>query len=466
MKALHYHGLFYQFDITMQDDQIVDIDIREHTQLQVGQVYLGRLAAYDSLQAAYFVDLGLAEQGYLKTAQLSATIKSKTDYQLGDYLLVQVIAPAIAGKLARLSGQIELASQALLLVTDGQGLRISKRVNNQKLAKRWRQTLAPLVGKDCAIIVRSQAQAEALDDLIVQIKNLQAEYQTLKSAAKTQSLTGRALYCPAQAKWLSAANQAQLTHYCNLPSAIHHKCKRLTTMLAHCDISAELQGLWQRQVVTADGIALVFDSTEALTAIDVNSYQYDKSSTADLAYQINLSAMQAIFPLLKKRRIAGTVVVDLINMNSADQKRLLAWCQKGELAPEVSIKGFTKTGLLELAITRTAVPFSHYNHAKMALELALDRALYAHLASEVSAFYWDVSHDIMTLCQDNQQQINGRLADYGLSIWLNPLPLKGVYLKDSLIRNIDITQKTTKSIDLFSLMWYHLYLWSRTNRVN
>lgn len=452
MKALHYRGLFYQFDIVMQEEQITALEISEHDQLQVGQIYLGRLAAYDGLQSAYFVDIGLAEQGYLKAAQLSSIINNKTDYQLGDYLIVQVITPPIAGKLVRLSGQIELASQALLLVTDGQGLRISKQVDNQKLAKRWRQTLAPLVGKDHAIIVRSQAQSETLEDLIAQINKLQADYQALKSAFKTLDLTGRALYCPTQTKWLSTAAKAPLTHYCNLPSATHRKYKRLTTMRAHCDVSAVLQGLWQRRLVTDDGIELIFENTAALTAIDVNSYHYNKITTTDMAYQLNLSAMQAIFSVIEQRRIAGTVIVDLINMEKSNEKHLVKQCQKIYPQPKYHIKGITKTGLLELAVMRRDVPMGQFNTIKMALELALDNVIYSHLASDVQVFYWDVSRDVLTLCQQFKSQIYDKLSNYPIAIWLNPLPVDGLYLKDSLMRNIDISQKMTKQVSLMSLL--------------
>jgi Ribonuclease G/E len=108
----------------------------------------------------------------------------------------------------------------------------------------------------------------------------------------------------------------------------------------------------QRRVWLSNGAYLVFDQTEALLVIDVNSGKASNAPNPDqLHRQTNLLAAAMIARQLRLRNISGLVVVDFIRLNhKADQAECLAafTAALAEDRGRVELGGYTKLGLVEL----------------------------------------------------------------------------------------------------------------------
>jgi ribonuclease G len=123
-------------------------------------------------------------------------------------------------------------------------------------------------------------------------------------------------------------------------------------------LEQEIAKLLQRRVWLKSGGYLVIDQAEALVAIDVNSGKFTGQTTglADTIVQTNMEAVAEIGRQLRLRDMGGILVLDLIDMNSASDRK------KVETALEVALKNdksrckishISPLGLVEMTRKRT-----------------------------------------------------------------------------------------------------------------
>ena len=99
---------------------------------------------------------------------------------------------------------------------------------------------------------------------------------------------------------------------------------------------------------------IVFDKTEAMTVIDVNSGKFTPSKGTDKesAYMtVNTEAAVEICRQLRLRNISGIVIIDFINLKSDDMKNELMDVLRNESADDtetVMVIDITELGLVEL----------------------------------------------------------------------------------------------------------------------
>jgi ribonuclease E len=81
------------------------------------------------------------------------------------------------------------------------------------------------------------------------------------------------------------------------------------------DVERQIQQINQRHVPLDCGGSLVFDTTEALVAVDVNSGRFrDTRDPEETAYRTNKEAVEEIARQLRLRDLGGLLVLDLIDM--------------------------------------------------------------------------------------------------------------------------------------------------------
>ena len=83
----------------------------------------------------------------------------------------------------------------------------------------------------------------------------------------------------------------------------------------------QLDQIYSREVTLPSGGRLVFDQTEALMAVDINSGKISgKVNFESMAHRTNMEAAEAIARQLKLRDIGGQVVIDFIEMRAGSGK--------------------------------------------------------------------------------------------------------------------------------------------------
>src|SRR5258708_10369642 len=100
-----------------------------------------------------------------------------------------------------------------------------------------------------------------------------------------------------------------------------------------------------------------------MTTIDVNTGGYvGTRSFDDTIFKTNLEAAQVIARQLRLRNLGGIIIIDFINMESAEHRSaVLAELNKAleRDRTRISVNGFTGLGLVEMTRKRTLESLEH-----------------------------------------------------------------------------------------------------------
>lgn len=98
------------------------------------------------------------------------------------------------------------------------------------------------------------------------------------------------------------------------------------------NILGEVDKLLDRRVKLKSGVSLVFDYTEALTVIDVNTAQFARGTNhEETVFQANLDAAREVARQIRLRNIGGIIIVDFIDMTLEEHKAAVVEALKKEL---------------------------------------------------------------------------------------------------------------------------------------
>ncbi len=93
-------------------------------------------------------------------------------------------------------------------------------------------------------------------------------------------------------------------------------------LFSRFQIEHQIESAYSRGVNLPSGGAVVFDHTEALVSIDVNSARATRGSDIEeTAYRTNLEAAEEIARQLRLRDLGGLIVIDFIDMESGRNQR-------------------------------------------------------------------------------------------------------------------------------------------------
>lgn len=122
-------------------------------------------------------------------------------------------------------------------------------------------------------------------------------------------------------------------------------------------IDKKIESIYDSRVGLKSGGYLIINKTEALTAIDVNSGKaLGGNNVAETAFNTNMEAAHEIYRQIRLRGIGGIIVIDFIDMFSADQKntvvRVFTDAAKTDKS-SMRIGEISEFGLLTIARQRT-----------------------------------------------------------------------------------------------------------------
>jgi len=129
------------------------------------------------------------------------------------------------------------------------------------------------------------------------------------------------------------------------------------------NVEHEIEKALSRKVCLKSGGYLIFDQTEALTTVDVNTGGFVGGRTlADTIFKTNLEAAQAIARQLRLRNLGGIIIVDFIDMEEeAHREAVLEELRKAMEKDRVraAVHGFSGLGLVEMTRKRTRESLAH-----------------------------------------------------------------------------------------------------------
>jgi ribonuclease G len=122
-------------------------------------------------------------------------------------------------------------------------------------------------------------------------------------------------------------------------------------------IEDEISRALNKEVSLKSGGYLVFDQTEAMTSVDINTGSFlGQKNLEETAYRTNLEAAQTVARQLRLRNLGGIIVIDFIDMQDDEHKRqVLRTLEKGLANDNVktTVYDFSPLGLVEMTRKRT-----------------------------------------------------------------------------------------------------------------
>ena len=305
-------------------------------------IVLGRvLSIAPALQAA-FVSVGLPENGLLRLKDAPPGIKP------GQPIVVQIrrLAAFGSGKGPLLTTAIQFPGWFVVHESTSERPILRSKARALDLADR-----EPLVALEREALRQQAAQVFQASTEPGPLPRLLHRPQAIVAAA-LRDWAGQQV----QAIW---ASDLELFKWAESEICVHWPALLPRLRLASGPFSLaavfRLEDLAQqasrRKILLANGGSVVFDPTEALLAVDVNSGQADASSTAQLRLKTNLLAANEIARQIRLRQVNGLVVVDFIRLADDAARDTLAQAFTEALSfdrSRITIGGFTRLGLFEI----------------------------------------------------------------------------------------------------------------------
>ncbi len=372
----------------VEDGQLCEVWLERKLKYSlVGNIYLGRVEkVLPGLQAA-FVDIGEQQSAFIHVSDLAnddqamepAITAINQRVHEGEKLIVQVYKDPIGTKGARITTALSIPSRYLVMMPHAPAIEaISARITDDNERARLQSLLAKLNAKQNAfgLIARTHAEHVSYTALYHDWRFLNRLWEQINARLKTAktpslvysefSLAKRVVRDLINDDVTKITIDSLLLHHSVEKfiadfaaewsgELIHHTLSRPLFDLFHID--DEIDRSVNRTVPLKSGGNLVFDFSEAMTTIDVNTGQYvGYKSLEDTVFKTNLESAQMIARQLRLRNIGGIIIIDFIDMsNSSHRQQVLQTLTEGLIKDRAKthVLGFTQLGLVEVTRKRT-----------------------------------------------------------------------------------------------------------------
>ncbi|RNL87348.1 Rne/Rng family ribonuclease [Halostreptopolyspora alba] len=336
----------------LEDDVLVEhyVDRAAHKSY-VGNVYLGRVQNVLPSMEAAFVDIGKGRNAVLYAGEVNWDASGlegqpkriESVLKSGQSVLVQVTKDPMGHKGARLTSQISLPGRYLVYVPDGSMTGISRKLPDKERA-RLKQILKKVMPENAGVIVRTAAEGASEEELERDISRLASQWESIKR--KSKSATAPSLLSSEPDLTIRVVRDVFNEDFASLVVSgepawntvkeyVDYVAPHLAERLTHWDgdrdifeayrVDEQISKALERKVWLPSGGSLIFDRTEAMTVVDVNTGKFtgQGGNLEETVTKNNLEAAEEIVRQLRLRDIGGIIVIDFIDMVLESNRELV-----------------------------------------------------------------------------------------------------------------------------------------------
>lgn len=293
----------------------------------------------------------------------------------GQKMLVQIVKEPIGSKGPRVSTDITIAGRFLVLIPMGDYIAVSKRISNYKERRRLKSILNKMLPDGFGVIVRTVASKQDSQAIEDDLRNVLRKWELIVDrvdSAKPPSLLYKDLdMTESLIRDLFAKNYdrvliddpkmyRQIKGYVSqiaphmVPNVELYKKKE--HIFDFMKISEDVNSIFSPRVRLKMGGYLIFEQTEAMYVVDVNSGPYAaKEKQEDNSLKTNLEAAREIAKQLRLRDIGGIIVVDFIDLKDEKNRKKIYDELKKEFRKDpakTNVIGMSDFGLVQITRQR------------------------------------------------------------------------------------------------------------------
>ncbi len=385
INATHHNE---EMRVALVDGQrLYDLDIElAGREQKKGNIYKGKVTRIEPSLEAAFVDYGAERHGFLPLKEVAReymhnppsrgrpTIKSAL--KEGQELIVQIDKEERGNKGAALTTSISLAGSYMVLMPNNpRAGGISRRIEGEE-----RQELKSImsqinVPKGMGCIIRTAGVGKEFEEINGDFSYLLNFWNKIKEEAdkrpapffiyQESNVINRAIrdyLRPDIGEILVDRKEVYELAKSELAKQRPDFVRKIKLyqdgipLFNRYQVESQIESAFQREVRLPSGGSVVFDQTEALLSIDINSARATKGSDIEeTALHTNKEAAEEIARQLRLRDIGGLIVIDFIDMgpprNQREVENVLRDSVKRDRA-RIQIGRISKFGLLEMSRQR------------------------------------------------------------------------------------------------------------------
>ncbi|NLJ07827.1 MAG: Rne/Rng family ribonuclease [Sphingobacteriales bacterium] len=392
----------------LEDDKLVEFhqDVANQ-EYMVGDIYLGRVKKILPGLNACFIDIGHEKNAFLHYHDLGPDILNFNEFtqkainsksvgedisefkrhpeidkngsiqdvlKADEPIVVQIVKEPISTKGHRLTSQITLTGRFFVLIPFSNGLSVSKRIHEPHEKKRLQNVFQKIKPENFGLIIRTAAENQELRLLERDFYHVYGKWQEIVRNLSQNKLKLLGEENKAMSILREMLNDTfdsiivdnkqtynQLYQYLEKISPDSKNILKLNSdivpLFEQYKIDRQIKSLFGKIVNFGKGSYLVIEHTEAMTVIDINSGTKTAKETdrEENVLHVNMEAAEEIARQLRLRDIGGLIIVDFIDMRSAENQRLLLEHMKNQMKKDKTkhvCLPLSKFGLMEITRER------------------------------------------------------------------------------------------------------------------
>ncbi len=366
------------------------VERRSHKGL-VGNIYLGRvMRVLPGMQAA-FVDIGLGRASFLHVSDLvtlgadGLEVRGDETRDIrdivceGQTVVAQVVKDPLGSKGARVTTHLSVSSRHLVFMPYTRHVGVSQRIEDDGERERLRSLVekaAAELGVSGGFIVRTAAEGVGAEGVAADMRFLVRLWGAVRERIALASApalvhedlpltmrTLRDLVRPGLEKIRidSTENFEKLCEFAGefVPEAVdrlelYQGDRPLFDLYG---VEDEIEKALGRRVQLKSGGYLIFDQTEAMSTVDVNTGAFVGSrNLEETIFKTNLEAAGALARQLRVRNLGGIIIIDFIDMQDPEHRRQVLRNLERALERDparATISTVSELGLVQMTRKRT-----------------------------------------------------------------------------------------------------------------
>lgn len=354
-------------------EEITKVDINNG--YSVGDIYIGKVRKLMAGMNAAFVSIGGEKDAFIHYLDLGPNYKSYarlldtlshrrifsfSDYPRqkelvkggvinqvlsnGDNVLVQISKEPISTKGPRVTTDISITGRFLVLKPFDRKISISQKIKSVDERARLKDIVREVLPQNYGVIIRTASIDATNDDIIQDIKELVGKWQAIID--KLEGIKPPSLIVSESNRVMTILRDLlndsfsavviddqliyqQIKEYVKRISPEQEKIVKYyrssVPLFDEYDITRQIKGLFGKIVPFKRKSYMVIEQTEALHVIDINSGPKvnNGSNQEQIAYEVNINAVEQIARQLRLRDMGGIIVIDFIDMNKAENRQEL-----------------------------------------------------------------------------------------------------------------------------------------------